>query len=262
MLTRSLDLPPDWDKPHTSQEFNFFRLCSPELRAFAAIRYLFVTLVTPHHASHTRNVLRRERIARSAYPMSPCFVVIRVLDWTRTCVRCARQRGTFHHTRACFRIEHSPIHNPSQSIKHTQRARQMERSALVPSSVKVVLHEARCHARFVFPRDRHDATSYHAFARDTEPRRLAPRRAHECQMLHARTGTNALFATCAHPVDHIREPCTRITWSSAYWIEFSHGSCVRFRVGAVLSVWIPQTDVSAFGSRGRMLLMHAYSSVH
>ena len=37
-----------------------------------------------------------------AYPMLPCFVVIRVLDWTRTCVRCARRHGTFHHTRVFF----------------------------------------------------------------------------------------------------------------------------------------------------------------
>ena len=90
MLTRSLDLPPYWDKPHTSQEFNLSRLCSPELRAFAVVRYVSVALVTSQHASHTRNALRRERIAR-AYPMLPCFVVIRVLD----CVRCVGQHGTF-----------------------------------------------------------------------------------------------------------------------------------------------------------------------
>ena len=39
------------------------------------------------------------------------------------------------------------------------------------------MHDARCHARSGVPRDRRDATSYHAFARDTEPRRLAQRKA-------------------------------------------------------------------------------------
>ena len=42
MLARSLDLPPDREFFYISQEFNFFRLCSPdpELRAFAVVRYV------------------------------------------------------------------------------------------------------------------------------------------------------------------------------------------------------------------------------
>ena len=60
----------------------------------------------------------------------------------------------------------------------------MERRVLVPTSVRVVLHEARCHARSGSPRDRRDATSCDAFARDTEPRLLAQRKAS-----HRRRGT-------------------------------------------------------------------------
>ena len=88
-------------------------------------------------------------------------------------------------------------------VKHTQHARHMERRVLVPTGVRVVLHEALCHAHSGSPRDRRDATLYDAFALDTEPRRLAQRKASHRRrgartsghMLHARTGTNALSAT-------------------------------------------------------------------
>ena len=108
--------------------------------------------------------------------------VIRAQDWTHTCVRCARWRGTFHDAGACFPNVHSP--------QHTQHARQMERRVLVPTSVRVVLHEALCHVHSGSPRDRRDATLYDAFALDTEPRRLAQRKAS-----HRRRGART-SATC------------------------------------------------------------------
>ena len=52
-LARSLDLRPDRDTPNISHEFNFFHLCSRELRAFVVVRYVYVALVPLHHASHT-----------------------------------------------------------------------------------------------------------------------------------------------------------------------------------------------------------------
>ena len=95
-------------------------------------------------------------------------------------------------------------------IKHTQHARQMERRVLVPTSVRVVLHEALCHALSSSPRDRRDATLYDAFTLDTEPRRLAQRKAS-----HRRRGART-SATCytrgrartrylQHAVEHISE---------------------------------------------------------
>ena len=82
---------------HTSQEFKFFRLCSPELHAFAVVCYV---PREPHAQSLTSRTHRA-----CAYLMLPCFVVIRVLDWTRTSGRLVT------HARV-FRNVHSPMYNP------------------------------------------------------------------------------------------------------------------------------------------------------
>ena len=115
-----------------------------------------------------------------------------------------------------------------------------------------MLHEARCHARSGLPR----STRCHVISRFRTRYRAAPsrtaqsitsgtRRALECHMLHARTGTNALVATCAHPVDHISEP---------YQAHASHGaarigsSSATGRVSVFVSVRVDSTD-RCFGAR-------------
>ena len=107
--------------PVSDHEFNFFRLFSRELRAFAVVRYVYVVLVPLHHASHTiprratpshatlrradschTNALHHDRIARKC--IRCCSASFSTARWTerRACVRCAHQDGTFHRTRTCF----------------------------------------------------------------------------------------------------------------------------------------------------------------
>ena len=144
-LTWSLDLP---EAP---------RVCRGPLRVCRA------RSVAPREP-HAQGCTSRTRRAH-VYPMLLCFVVIRVLDWTRACVRCARRHETFHRARACF--SQRALNKPYRTHTHTL---QMERRALVPISVRVVLHEARRHAHSSLPRDRHDATSYHAIPSDADLR--------------------------------------------------------------------------------------------
>ena len=84
---------------HVGTNPEFFRLCSPELRAFAAVHHMCVTFATPHHASepHAR---------RKASPKHRASSSVRRSGVTRACgARC----GTFHDARAFFPNVHSPI---------------------------------------------------------------------------------------------------------------------------------------------------------
>ena len=164
----------------------------------------------------------------------------------------APARGVSSHTRVFFATctYQFTIHLITNEPYHTHTHVRPKHRTQVPTSNRVVLHEARRHAHSSLPRDRHDATSYHAFARDTKPHRLAQHKAshqgrvaHEYLMLQglvfrlnvgpnapmravlvsardARTDTNALFTMCAHPVGYIDEaplhypqtmPSTRVT---------------------------------------------------
>ena len=147
----------------------------------------------------------------------------------RACARCARRHGTFHHTRACFSQRAlTNLQYTSRPINHTKHTRQRKHRKLVPTSSRVVLHEARRHAHSSLPRDRHDATSYHAFARDTKPHRPAQHKgSHQGPVARTSTGCytrgrtrNVFFTMCAHPVGCIDEarlhyprtiPSTRVT---------------------------------------------------
>ena len=105
-------------------------------------------------------------------------------------MRCARQHGKFHRTRRCFsKRALTNLQYTSQPINHTRHTRQTKHCALVPTSNRVVLHEARRHAHSSMPRDRNNATSYHAFARDTKPHRLAQHKAsHQGRVACTSTG--------------------------------------------------------------------------
>ena len=223
------------------------RVCRGPLRVCHA-RY-----VAPREPHAQRLTSRTHRAC--AYPMSPCFVVVRALG-------CARRRGTFHRTRTCFSQRALTNSQPiSQSIKHTQHAREMKCRELALVCVRVVLHQARCHARSGLPRDRRDATSYHAFARDTEPSRLAQHKAsHQRRVARTSTGCykrgrartlysqRALIrlATSMMHRSFIREPHQAHASHKAARIGSSYAWVVcpsSCRCGVLAR--IPQTDVSA-----------------
>ena len=76
-------------------EFNFFRPCSLELRAFAVVRYVCVALVPSHqshHASHTRKAFRRERIA--CVCIRCCSALFSSVCWTERSRACGARAGT------------------------------------------------------------------------------------------------------------------------------------------------------------------------
>ena len=64
VLAQSLDLPPTETHPTPARSSTSSVSGSLEFRAFAVVRHENVALVPSHHASHTRKVSRRERIAR------------------------------------------------------------------------------------------------------------------------------------------------------------------------------------------------------
>ena len=141
------------------------------------------------------------KTSRACVPRS----VIRAQDWTHTCLRCARWRGTFHDARACFSNVHSPLHNPCHNRYKTYSTRtsdgapragshkrqgRLARSAM-SCSFQFAARSTRRHVIWRFrPRYRSAPT------RTSQGLTSATRRAHKCHMLHVRTGTNALSATC------------------------------------------------------------------
>ena len=180
MLTRSLDLPPYWDKPHTSQEFNFFRLCSPELRAFAVVRYVICRArsVAPREP-HAQGLASRKRIARVC--IRCCSALFSSVCWTeraRACGACVGAGRFIAHARVFSQRALTNVQHTSQPINHTKHTRQTKHHTLVPINDRVVLREARRHAHPSFPRDRHAipsrTTLLHTIPRRTDSRNTRP----------------------------------------------------------------------------------------
>ena len=148
-----------------------------------------------------------------------------------------------------------------------------------------MLHEARRHAHSSLPRDRHDATSYHAVARDTKPHRLAQHKAsHQGRVARTSSGcythgrTRTRYSQCAlirlaASMKHcsiIREPYQAHSSHEAARIGSSYalGSRVRLRVGAAFWRGFHRQMsrrgsffLREFGGKGQMFLMHAYNSL-
>ena len=89
-------------------------------------------------------------------------------------------------------------------MNHSKHTLQTKHRALDAMSNRVVMNEARRHAHSSLPRDRHDATSYHAFARDTKLHRLAQHEAsHQGRVARTSTGcytrgrTRTCYSQCA-----------------------------------------------------------------
>ena len=194
------------------------------------VRYVYVTLVPSHYASHTRKAFSRERIARVCNRC--CSALFSSLCWTGRARACGARAGTgrFIAYARGFRNAHSPIYNTPHNQKTlTEHTRQTKHRILVPMSNRVVLHEARRHSCSFQSAAR--PTRCHVVPRFCPRYQAAPtraaqgltsgtRRAHEFWMLHTRSDTNALFTMCAHPVGYIDEaplhyprtiPSTRVT---------------------------------------------------
>ena len=239
MVARSLDLLPAETNPTPARSST-----SSEFRAFAVVRFVYVALVPSHHASHTRKASRRNRIPRVC--VRCCSAFFSSVCWTERARACGARAGTgrfITHVRTRQFTTHFITNKPHQThtsdeVPHT----------LVPTSNRVVLHEARRHAHPSLPRDRHDATSYHAVARDTKLYRLAQHKAsHQrrvartsTRVLHAWTDLNALFTLCAHPVGYIDEAPLRFPRTnqahSSHKAARIGSSCALGRVSVFVSV--------------------------
>ena len=150
----------------------------------------------------------------------------------------------FHRTCACFSQRAlTNLQHTSQSINHTKHTRQTKHRTLD----RVVLREARRHAHPSLPRDRHAmpsrTTLLHAIPSRTDSRSTRPHirdasRARVPDVARA-DGHERVFHNVRSSVCYIDEaplhsprtiPRTRVTKSSAKWVELCPGSCVRLFV--------------------------------